>query len=126
MQSPQGQPIAFLANYSLHYVGGVSGPVGRLLRHVRRAHRQRCSRADQDFVGIMSNGTSGDINNVNFGKAGPGKQAQPANRPASSPRASPGRPSTPYKNIKHHDWVPLKMAQKEIELGVRLPSAEAT
>src|SRR5262249_38504916 len=27
-----------------------------------------------------------------------------------------------YKTIKHTDWVPLAMAQKEIELGVRLPN----
>ena len=27
-----------------------------------------------------------------------------------------------YKKIKHRDWVPLAMAEKEIELGVRLPT----
>ena len=31
-----GKPLALLANYSLHYVGGLPAAVGRLLRRVRR------------------------------------------------------------------------------------------
>ena len=40
VQSAEGRPIALLANYSLHYVGGVPrrADLGRLLRHVRRPH----------------------------------------------------------------------------------------
>ena len=61
-----GKPLALLANYSLHYVGGVPkemisadyfGEFARLLQ----------SRVDNDdFVAMMSNGTSGDINNIPF------------------------------------------------------------
>ena len=70
----------------------------------------------------MSNGTSGDINNVNFAKAGLGSQV--SGEQARIVAESVSRAAfDEYKNIKHHDWVPLKMAQKEIELGVRLPSA---
>src|SRR5205807_993575 len=29
-----------------------------------------------------------------------------------------------YQKIEHKNWVPLAMAQREIELGVRRPSAE--
>ena len=63
-----------------------------------------CSDADKDeppFVGIMSNGTSGDINNVNFAGAAPGQARAVRADAASSPTASPGPPSTAYKKIEH-------------------------
>src|SRR5262249_40903216 len=31
-----------------------------------------------------------------------------------------------YKQIRHRDWAPLAMAEKEIELGVRLPNEADT
>ena len=72
VQSTEGRPIALLANYSLHYVGGVnqgeisadyfgifSEQIGKLIG----------SKNDSPpFVGILSNGTSGDVNNINFQK----------------------------------------------------------
>ena len=70
VQTPQGRPIALLANYSLHYVGGV-GPghvsadyFGAFADQVQQL--LKADRLDPPFVGIMSNGTSGDINNINF------------------------------------------------------------
>lgn len=122
VQSPKGQPIALLANYSLHYVGGVPA----LSADYFAMFADRISAlldADKNFVGIMSNGTSGNINNVNFGKAGPGKKetGEQARLVAESVASAT---FAAHKNIKHHDWVPLKMAQKEIELGVRLPSED--
>lgn len=78
-------------------------------------------RQDPPFVGIMSNGTSGNINNVNFRETGargqkPGEQLRIV---ADSVAAAAFKA---YKTIEHRAWVPLAMAQKEIELGVRLPS----
>ena len=119
VQSTDGKPIAFLANYSLHYVGGV--PALSADYFAMFAERMRTLlNADDNFVGIMSNGTSGNINNVNFGKAGPGKkeQGEQARLVAESVAKAA---FDAHKNVKHRDWVPLKMAQKEIELGVRLP-----
>ena len=120
VQAPKGQPIALLANYSLHYVGGV--PALSADYFAMFADRMATLLdADKKFVGIMSNGTSGNINNVNFGKAGPGKKetGEQARLVAESVASAT---FAAHKKIKHHDWVPLKMAQKEIELGVRLPS----
>ncbi len=71
--SPEGRPIAVLGNYSLHYVGD-TGP-----NHVsadyfalfadRMQQLLSADRLDPPFVGILSNGTSGDINNINFRQA---------------------------------------------------------
>jgi neutral ceramidase len=122
VQSPKGQPIALLANYSLHYVGGVpalSADYFAMFADRMASHLD----ADKNFVGIMSNGTSGNINNVNYGKAGPGKKetGEQARLVAESVASAT---FAAHKKIKHHDWVPLKMAQKEIELGVRLPAED--
>jgi hypothetical protein len=120
VQSPKGAPIALLANYSLHYVGGV--PALSADYFAMFAERMAALlEADRNFVAIMSNGTSGNINNVNFGKAGPGKKEQ--GEQARMVAESVARAThDAYKKIKHHDWVPLKMVQKEIELAVRLPT----
>ncbi len=80
MQSPDGRPIALLANYSLHYVGGVArGDISAdYFADLRRPHRSSCSGADRldpPFVGIMTNGTSGDVNNINFRE--PGESRKP-------------------------------------------------
>lgn len=70
VQSVDGRPIALYANYSLHYVGGV-GP-GHISADYFGAFADRiqellgADRLDPPFVGMMTNGTSGDINNVNF------------------------------------------------------------
>lgn len=69
VKSVNGRPIALLANYSLHYVGGVPdnhissdyfGAFADRIQELLKADRQ-----DPPFVGIMSNGTSGNVNNIN-------------------------------------------------------------
>jgi hypothetical protein len=122
VQTTKGKPIAMLANYSLHYVGGV--PALSADYFAMFANRmQTLLEADASFVGIMSNGTSGNINNVNYGKAGPGKkqEGEQARLVAESVAAAT---FAAYKNVQYHDWLPIKMAQKEIVLGVRLPDAK--
>jgi neutral ceramidase len=63
-----GRPLALLANYSLHYVGGVGpghisadyfGVFADRIQQLLGADRQ-----DPPFIGILCNGTSGDINNI--------------------------------------------------------------
>jgi hypothetical protein len=74
VRSAEGRPLALLANYSLHYVGGVPG--GEISADYYGAFADRlqqllaADRMDPPFVGIMSNGTSGNINNINFREAG--------------------------------------------------------
>ena len=127
VQSRSGRPIALLANYSLHYVGGVSGNVvsadyfGEFAARV--AQHLKATDVQPPFVGIMSNGTSGDVNNVDFSqKSGPSRApfqqiqfvaellAQDALRVCDQ--------------IKYQDDVPLASREQEIELGVRKPNPD--
>ncbi len=70
VQTTDGRPIALLANYSLHYVGGTGGGHASADYYGMFADRVQelldADRQSPPFVAIMSNGTSGDINNVNF------------------------------------------------------------
>jgi hypothetical protein len=119
VQSAAGKPIALLANYSLHYVGGFP----ELSADYFAVFAEKIANlleADKDFVGIMSNGTSGNINNVNFRVAPPKQQPGEQIRIVADSVAQAAFKA--YKTIEHRDFARLAMAQKEIELGVRLPN----
>lgn len=123
VQTPKGEPIALLANYSLHYVGGVPALSADYFGMFadRMTQLLEAGKADPPFVGILSNGTSGDINNVNFGGPAPGKRE--SGEQARLVADSVARAAlAAYKQIQHRDWVSLAGAEKEIELGVRLPN----
>ncbi len=73
-----GRPISVFTTYSLHYVGGVGrGHVsadyyGMYCR--RLAELLETQDQDPPFVAMMANGTSGDINNINFRQRRPRKE----------------------------------------------------
>ena len=127
VQSRSGRPIAVLANYSLHYVGGVRGPVisadyfgefcWRIARHVG------ATEVKPAFVGIMSNGTSADVNNVNFSLK-LGAKRDPFEQMGFVAEVIASTAARAYDDIEYHEELPLKMSEAEVELDVRKPSAE--
>ncbi|MFB0556172.1 MAG: neutral/alkaline non-lysosomal ceramidase N-terminal domain-containing protein [Phycisphaerae bacterium] len=127
VQSRDGRPIALLANYSLHYVGPSAGPVisaDYFGVFADRIQEILCAdRLDLPFVGILSNGTSGDINNINWLKKPEkrwppyAKMTQVANLIAQSVHCA-------HQQIKFHDWVELDVRQRELSLAVRKPNEE--
>lgn len=124
VQSISGKPIALLANYSLHYVGGVkAGDISADYFAVFADRIQQLLNADRQdpkFVGIMTNGTSGDVNNINF--RGPAEKHPPYAKMHIVADDVANEVFRVYKTIKHHDWVPLQAAQSEITLKVRKPT----
>ncbi len=74
-----GKMISVFAAYSLHYVGGVNGTdisadyYGEFCSHLSTL--LEADRQDPPFVAMLANGTSGDINNINFRE--PRGQRQP-------------------------------------------------
>lgn len=72
LRAPGGNLISLYSAYSLHYVGDV-GP-GHISADYFAIYserlKQHLSAASQDppFVAMLANGTSGDINNIPFGK----------------------------------------------------------
>jgi hypothetical protein len=123
VQSAGGRPIALLANYSLHYVGGVPALSADYFAVFAERIKKLIGADDviPPFVGIMSNGTSGDINNINFGGSAPARQ-EPYEQARIVAHSVADAAFAAYKKIQYHDWVSLAAAQKEIELGVRRPA----
>ena len=127
VQSADGRHIALLANYSLHYVGpGAQGVISADYFGVfadRIAQLLGADRLDPPFVGIMSNGASGDINNINWLKKSQKrppayeKMRQVADLVAKAVYKA-------HKEIEFHDWVELGAMQKELTLAVRKPTEQ--
>jgi len=126
VQTAGGKPLALLANYSLHYVGGVPGGqvsadyFGEFARQIQ----QRLAPDSQpgEFVGMLSNGASGDINNINFRQ--PRKRAEPFARIRAVAGRVADAAEEAYRQIEHQPNVTLAMAECDIALAVRKPSAE--
>ncbi len=70
IREPDGKPISVYAAYSLHYVGGVgAGHISSDYYGMFCEHLTKLLDADHQsppFVAMLANGTSGDINNINF------------------------------------------------------------
>ncbi|MEA3365021.1 MAG: neutral/alkaline non-lysosomal ceramidase N-terminal domain-containing protein, partial [Candidatus Hydrogenedentes bacterium] len=127
VRSVDGRPMALLANYSLHYVGGV--PSGHISADYFAVFADRiqellgADRQDPPFVGILCNGTSGDINNINFREPSPKREPyEQIHRVANAVAAEVYRA---YQTVEYHDYAKLDARMKELTLKVRKPE-EAT
>jgi neutral ceramidase len=124
IQASDGRAIALLANYALHYVGGVPDGTlsadyfGEFARCITR--RIGAENVEPPFVGIMSNGTSGNVNNINFREPRP--PSEPFEQIQTVASAVADTVFEAYQRIEYQEWVPLRMREREIELGVRLPT----
>ena len=127
VQSKDGRPIALLANYSLHYVGPSAGAVisadyfgvfADLVQQMLGADR-----VEPPFVGILSNGTSGDINNINWLEK-PQKRWPPYEKMKQVATLVARAVHRAYQQAKFHDWVELDARQTVLDLAVRKPTTE--
>jgi len=120
-----GSPLCIYANYSLHYVGGVQGLSADYFGAFANALSKKFKIKGQTkpFVGILSNGASGDINNLNYAlPEAPARKALyeqiifVANDVADSVMNA-------MDGIQWHDSLSLNSIEREIQLGVRKPEA---
>ena len=79
-------------------------------------------RLDPPFVGIMSNGTSGDVNNINV--RGPRENLPPYQKMRQVADVVADQVFKACQGIKHHDSARLGVRQREIQLQVRKPTPE--
>ncbi len=124
VQDAKRKPLALFANYSLHYVGG--GPKGQITAdYFGEFARVMPSRlhGDEGFVAMMSNGTSGDINNIPFGITRPPREPFEQIRIVAQ-KAADTAWLAHRKIEKHRGDVKLAMLQREVTLKYRRPTAE--
>lgn len=123
-QDAKRKPLALFANYALHYVGGVPkqeasadyfGEFARLMPGRLRA--------GDDFVAMMSNGASGDINNLPFLVNRPPRDPYEQIRIVAGKAADAAYFAT-QKIEAYDNAVTLAMLERKVDLKYRRPSAE--
>jgi len=144
LREPGGRPLALFSSYSLHYVGGV-GPghvsadyfgmyceaLAKLVSPPpappsqggeKESSSQGREKHAAPFVALMANGTSGDINNINF-RTPRGKQ-EPYAQMRYVAEDVANKVHAALAKVKYRDHVALAARYREPEIGTRRPSAE--
>jgi hypothetical protein len=114
LQSMDGKPLALLANYSMHYFGSPllsADYYGRFAQHLATEMG-----ASDEFVAIMSQGTSGDLMWMDY----------------AAPRRDIGYDAYAkemadqvaglLKKVEWQESVSLKMAERTLKLDYRVPN----
>lgn len=119
VQTPEGRPVAVLANYAMHYFG--SQPVsadyyGAFARQI--GPLLGATNGAPAFVGILSQGTSGDQHWMDYSTA-----KRPVSRDAYATELAQFAADA-YKTITFQEWVPLSMRKRDLRLATRQPDAK--
>ena len=118
VQSPQGRPIALLANYSMHYFGSPAVSADYFGRFAAEfARLAKTENSAPPFVAMMSQGTSGDLHWMDYSRAR--KKIDIATYSRQLAKIA----FDAYGKIEHHKSVSLAMAEKKLKLRRRTPDA---
>lgn len=119
VQSPDRRPIAVLANYSMHYFGApavsadyfgaFADKIGPLVGATDPA---------SGFVGIMSQGTSGDQHWMDY--RGPRRTISMDGYAGELARIA----ADAYQSVVFRDWAPLAMRGRTLRIATRQPDAK--
>lgn len=121
VEDTAGKPIAVLASYALHYVGGC--PSSDVTADYFACWARAMNRlAGAEFVAILANACSGNINNVNF--LSPRVAKQPYQQMESVAARLAAESSQVWKSIEFHDSARVDASSEDLALGVRLPGKE--
>ncbi len=120
LRTADDKPLALFANYSLHYVGDMPALSADYFGVFADLVGQKL-KAGKGFVGVLSNGTSGDVNNINFREAAPKVQPGEQSRVVADAVATAA-----VKALDKAEYTRphLRTVTKEIELGVRKPTPD--
>jgi hypothetical protein len=119
VQSLDGRPIALLANYSMHYFGAtpVSADYYGLFAE-KLGSLIGATNLEPAFVGIMSQGTSGDQHWMDYSQP---KRAVTIDEYATTLAQAA---ANAWQTITFRDWVPLAMQEKTVRLATRQPDGK--
>ena len=125
------KPIALLANYSLHYVGnpprnseGKPQLSGDYFARFADIMAKKVAPGRNDYVAVLSNGTSGDINNINYSGPPPEKRYQPGEKMILVAQSVADAAFQAFETIEYHSDLPIAVAARELQIGVRKADAE--
>jgi len=121
LRTPNAELMSVYSAYSLHYVGDV-GP-GHISADYFAIYCERLKQlmssptADPPFVGLMANGTSGDINNIPFGKSRASRPTYGQMTYVAEDLAQ--KVSSEIPNLKWRKKLPLSSRYRELDLKWR-------
>ena len=122
LQNRDGEPIAVLGNYTLHYVGGGgSNEISADYFGLWAGKMESELAADRNpastpFVAMLTNGCSGNINNIDVRHRL--KQPYPYHQAQKVAQIVANQALQVVSQITYHDWVALHMVEKQIEVKV--------
>ncbi len=117
VQTRDGRPLATLTNYSMHYVGAKAISADYFAVVCNKL--QALLKAENGYVGLHSNGTSGDQWLMDYNL--------PARREYSIDSVATDVAQAAfeaYRRIQFKDSVSLRMEERLLEVGVRMPTAD--
>ncbi len=117
VETPDGRPLAVLANYSTHYAGSQPLSADYFGVFCQRMGELLGAKEQPAFVGLMSNGTSGDAN-CNDAR-NPKRKYDRFTVAEDVVQAA----LTAYRTIRFQNWVPLAMVERRLTLSMRAPTA---
>jgi len=121
LREPGGRLISVYSAYSLHYVGGVgSGDISADyygMYCAALAKLQSATEYDPPFVAMMANGTSGDVNNINFRTPRPSAPAYVQMRKVAEDVAE--KVSAALSKVEWKERAELDARFRELELAWR-------
>ncbi len=126
VQHAEGRPLALLANYGVHYIGGYVGNhlsadyFGMFSERLQQDLRTETNAPP--FVAMMSNGTSGDTNNNNFRQ--PRIKREPWQQMKTVADELAVEALRVYREIEHRSDLTLNVATVDLNLSVRKPDSE--
>ena len=115
VRRPNGRPIALLSNFSIHYVGAPAlsadyfGVFSRRIGELIGA-----GEGSPAFVGMISNGVSGDVYLRDYSRKTPEKFDYHSIAEIVAQEAAKA-----YRKIRWSEWLPLAVAADDLELAVR-------
>jgi putative membrane-bound dehydrogenase-like protein len=116
VHADSGKPIALFANYSMHYFGASGGFSADYFGEMARLLEKDLG---PGAVGIVSQGTSGDLHYMDYSRAKDPSLTRQKYAAGLAQLALAARQS-----IQHRADLPLAMAQTKLTLSRRLPSPE--
>lgn len=120
VRRPAGQPIALLANFAIHYVGAPALSADYFGVFARRIGELiGAGDGNPSFVGMLSNGVSGDAYLRDYSREKPERFDVNSIAELVAQEAA-----AKYRKIVWNDWLPLAVAQADLELAVRPPKRE--
>jgi len=135
VQTRRGRALGLIANYSLHYVGGipkVKEAGGKIVGMASADYYGEFARIvpfrlggnpPENFVAMMTNGTSGDINNIDFYSKRPPRA--PFEQIQIVAHKTADAAWRAVKKIENYNENPkVAILQREVTLKYRTPSRE--